>query len=358
MDRICLVTFSNNADHQNVVYSMFDALQGKADVYTIGMKNPKSYIAPHTERNYYFDCPDRPGIRPKTMRIDIVIKMARLVKKLNIRYLYFESLHVWNLFLMWMCPQCVLIEAVHDVVPHDLSSVVRLCTKIICQRADHVILRNEKYMQLFSDVYRVPLSRITCFALWRYFPPEDRCTHSGKFLFFGRIRKYKGLDKLEEFIKNTPDIAYQVVGKPDEKSKPALETIRQYNNVELVDHEVTDLEMIRFFHEADWVIIPYLSATQSGVIVDSYKFSRPIIAFNVGAICEQIEDGVTGFLIEAENEKMFIEAIRKAASMSDEETEQFAHRAYMKGYNMYAAVAAANSFLEMLTHLKKVLPGA
>ena len=55
---------------------------------------------------------------------------------------------------------------------------------------------------------------------------------------------------------------------------------------------------------------------------------------------------------------MFIEAIRKAASMSDEETEQFAHRAYMKGYNMYAAVAAANSFLEMLTHLKKVLPGA
>ena len=43
--RICLITFSNNADHQNVVYSMFDALKDKIDVFTIGIKNPKSYYA-------------------------------------------------------------------------------------------------------------------------------------------------------------------------------------------------------------------------------------------------------------------------------------------------------------------------
>lgn len=57
--------------------------------------------------------------------------------------------------------------------------------------------------------------------------------------------------------------------------------------------------MIDYFHGSDWSILPYTSATQSGVIVDSYRLSRPVIAFNVGAISEQIEGGVTGFLIEA-----------------------------------------------------------
>lgn len=79
MEKICLITFSNNADHQNVIYSMYLALQEKADVYTIGIKNPKSGIAPHTEKNFYFDCPKRPGIEPKTLRIDTVRKIAKVI---------------------------------------------------------------------------------------------------------------------------------------------------------------------------------------------------------------------------------------------------------------------------------------
>ena len=207
MDRICLITFSNNADHQNVIYSMFKALKDKADVYTIGIQNPKSHIAPRTEKNYYFACPERPGIEPQTLRFDILVSIARTIKKHDIKYIYFESLHLWNIFLMWLCPQCVCVEAVHDVIPHDLSRTVVLCTKLACKVADHVILRNEKYRQQLSENYGLPLSKITCFAPWRDFPAEDELTYSGIFLSFGRIRKYKGLDKLEEVIKATPELA-------------------------------------------------------------------------------------------------------------------------------------------------------
>ena len=248
MEKICLITFSNNADHQNVIYSMYEALQGKADVYTIGIKNPKSHIAPHSEKNFYFDCPERPGIEAKTLRIDIVRKIAKVIKDNNIKYFYFESLHVWNILLMWMCPQCIRVEAVHDVVPHDLSKTVVMCTKLACKVADHVILRNEKYKQLLSDEFNLPMSKITCFAPWRYFPDEDKSTHSGKFLSFGRIRKYKGLDKLEEIIKETPEVSYQIVGEPDEESKPIVGALKQYRNVEMIDKEVTDQEMINYFH--------------------------------------------------------------------------------------------------------------
>lgn len=353
MEKICLITFSNNADHQNVIYSMYLALQGKADVYTIGIKNPKSSIAPHTEKNFYFDCPKRPGIEPKTLRIDTVRKIAKVIKDNDIKYFYFESVHVWNILLMWMCPNCIRIEAVHDVVPHDLSRAVVMCTKLVCKVADHVVLRNEKYKKLLSDEYGLPLSKITCFAPWRYFPAEESSTHSGKFLCFGRIRKYKGLDKLEEIIRETPDVEYQIVGAPDEESKPIVEALKGYRNVEMVDREVSDQEMIDYFRGADWSVLPYTSATQSGVIADSYRLSRPVIAFNVGAINEQVEDGVTGFLIEAGDSEAFAKAVKTAAEMSKEETDQFTHNAYTKGYNKYAAAAVADGFLEVITSLKK-----
>lgn len=353
MTKICLITFSNNADHQNVIYSMYDALKEKADIYTVGITNPKSHIAPHTKKNFYFDCPGRPGIEIKTMRIDILWKIAKTIKENHIQYLYFESLHVWNILLMWMCPKCIRVEAVHDVVPHDLSKTVVLCTKLACKVADHVILRNEKYKMLLSKEYNIPLNKITCFAPWRYFPKEDKCAHTGVFLSFGRIRKYKGLDKMEEIIQATPEIQYQIVGEPDEESRPTVNALRQYGNVEIIDREVTDLQMIEFFHNADWIVLPYTSATQSGVITDSYRLSRPVIAFNVGAIREQIKDGETGFLVEAGNGKAFTDAIKKAKKMDRSETERFCHNAYSLGYNMFAAAAVADRFLAEINVLKK-----
>lgn len=353
MEKICLITFSNNADHQNVIYSMYYALQGKADVYTIGINNPKSQIAPHTDKNFYFDCPERPGIEAKTLRLDIICKIAKVIKENNIKYFYFESLHVWNIFLMWLCPKCIRIEAVHDVVPHDLSKTVVMCTKLACKVADHVILRNEKYKQLLSDSYKLPIKKITCFAPWRFFPEEDQSTHSGVFLCFGRIRKYKGLDKLEEIISKTPNVSFQIVGEPDDESKPIVDMIKQHSNVEVIDREVSDLEMIDYFHNADWIVLPYTSATQSGVIADSYRLSRPVIAFNVGAISEQVEDGITGFLINAGNVNDFVDAVNNAAAMNNDEVNTFTHNAYCKGYNKYAAVAVADDFYNTIVSIKK-----
>lgn len=353
MEKICLITFSNNADHQNVIYSMYEALQGKADVYTIGAENPKSHIAPHTEKNYYFECPQRPGIELKTLRLDVVLKMAKMIKRNGIKYLHFESLHVWNILLMLMCPQCIRVEAVHDVVPHDLSKMIVLCTKLVCRIADHVILRNEKYKQHLSKKYKLPLSKITSFALWRFFPEEDRSTHSGKFLLFGRIRKYKGLDRLEAIIKETREIPYLIVGEPDEECRGTVESLKKYDNVKVIDREVSDQQMLDFFHDADWIVLPYTSATQSGVIVDSYLLSRPVIAFNVGAISEQIVDGVTGFLVEADNCSAFVEAVKRAAAMPKVETDRFTHNAYSWGYGLYSAVSVADRFLEFITSLSK-----
>jgi glycosyltransferase involved in cell wall biosynthesis len=348
---LCLITFSNNADHQNVVYSMFKALKDKENIYTIGIKNPKSDIAQFTERNFYFDCPLRPGITKGTFRFNVLLKMAKVIKDNNIKYLYFESMHLWNPLLMMLCPGCVSVVAVHDVIPHDGNKAMDMCNYVCCKMAHHIVLRNYKYKDLLAKKCKIDENKITSFELWRDFDDEIPAVGSKRLLCFGRIRKYKGFDYLEEIIKNTPDVIYDVVGSPDEESMGIVEKIKKLPNANVVDKEVDDAEMKEYFKNADWIILPYSSATQSGVIVDAYRMSRPIIAFSVGAISEQVKDGETGFLVPAGDVGKFVETVNKVNDMTKSELDGFVQRAYQYGYNKYAAEAVADDFLKIILNL-------
>lgn len=349
--RICLITFSNNADHQNVVYSMFDALKDKADVFTIGIKNPKSYIAPHTSKNFYVDCPERPGITKNTFNFKELRRIAKIIKQNKIDVIYFESQHIWNAMLMSMCPKCKKVVVVHDVIPHDGNKAMTLSNYVTCHMAHHVVLRNKLYKETLRKKYRISDKKITCIDLWRSWPKESKLRHSDIFLCFGRIRKYKGFDLLEKIIELTPEAKFQIVGEPDEESLEIVNKIKRYNNVEVIDKEVSDKEMEEYFYNADWLILPYSTATQSGVIVDAYKFSRPVISFNVGAILEQIEDGITGFLIEEGNVEAFSEKLKEIASFSNDELKQFSHNAYEFGFNKYSAESKSECFVEMIENI-------
>ena len=110
--------------------------------------------------------------------------------------------------------------------------------------------------------------------------------------------------------------------------------------------------MENYFKGADWVVLPYASATQSGVIVDACKYSRPVIAFNVGAISEQVKEGETGFLVPQKDVKGFANVISKVNKFSAEELDDFSHNAYMFGYQKYAAEAVAECFLSTILSTK------
>lgn len=346
--KICLITFSNNADHQNVVYSMFYALKDKADVFTIGIKNPKSYIAPHTEKNFYVDCPERPGITKNTFNLKELRKIAKIIKQNRIDVIYFESQHIWNAMLMPLCPKCKKIVAVHDVIPHDGNKAMTLSNYVTCHMAHHVVLRNRLFKDMLIQKYHISEKKITCIDLWRSWPEEKKYVHSGLFLCFGRIRKYKGFDLLKKIIELTPEAKFQIVGEPDEESVDIVNTIKEYSNVEVIDKEVSDNEMEYYFYNADWLILPYSTATQSGVIVDAYKFSKPVISFNVGAISEQVENGVTGFLIEKGNVEAFSDKLKEVKLFSDDELNQFSHSAYHYGFKKYSAESGSDNFISMI----------
>jgi glycosyltransferase involved in cell wall biosynthesis len=66
------------------------------------------------------------------------------------------------------------------------------------------------------------------------------------------------------------------------------------------DQYIPDQEVHRYFSAADYCVLPYKSATQSGITAISLEMNTPVIATDVGGLSEFIHDGKNGFLVPAD----------------------------------------------------------
>lgn len=133
-------------------------------------------------------------------------------------------------------------------------------------------------------------------------------------LFFGIIRDYKGLDLLLKSLKQLDDsyfliVAGEVYGSFD-KYDEIINEFGLENKIALFNQYIDDSEVKNYFSAADVCILPYKSATQSGITNISYHFELPIIATNVGGLAETIVHGKTGVIVDEVSEKALAVAIR------------------------------------------------
>lgn len=121
-------------------------------------------------------------------------------------------------------------------------------------------------------------------------------------LFFGIIRDYKGLDVLLDAFKNF-DSSYELIiaGEPYGSFEKYAEIINAHplkENIKLFNHYIDDDMVPLFFSASDVVVLPYKSATQSGITSIAYHFNTPIIATNVGGLAESIYHNKTGIIVD------------------------------------------------------------
>lgn len=158
-------------------------------------------------------------------------------------------------------------------------------------------------------------------------------------LFFGFIRRYKGLDLLLEALSDErfkdKDFKLVVAGEWYEDSASYYDMIKKLNlsdRLIMKDHFIPESEVAAYFSAADVVIQPYRNATQSGISALAYAYRKPLISTNVGGLSEIVEEGKTGFLcnpdpssiadgiqryFEFQQQELMAEAIeRQAESMS------------------------------------------
>ena len=96
------------------------------------------------------------------------------------------------------------------------------------------------------------------------------------------------------------------------------------------------------------MILPYNSATQSGGVIDAYRYARPVIAFNVGALSEQIEDGVSGYLLPKKSNELFARKLKQLVALKREQYDTFSLNAYEFGVNKYSSKRASKRLLSLI----------
>ena len=126
--KVLLVTFSDNADHQDTLFGMYEQLQQDKDVDAtlLAIKTPKVPLET-SARTWLVDCPERPGLCKKTLNLPLLNSIIGKIKKEKFDAIYFESLHVWNLPIMMRFHKKVRIyHVIHEVIPHEGDRQVKL----------------------------------------------------------------------------------------------------------------------------------------------------------------------------------------------------------------------------------------
>jgi glycosyltransferase involved in cell wall biosynthesis len=190
----------------------------------------------------------------------------------------------------------------------------------ICE--SHYIYEEIKKDFPTKPIFETTLSIYDCYNLNRYDKDSAReflnIKTNNVILFFGLIRPYKGLDKLLEsfqsLLKDKPDTTLLIVGECYEdinKYKKIIQDLNISNNIIMENHFIANEDVEPYFKATDAVIMPYYSATQSGILMMAYGFLVPVVATNVGGIAELIKNNETGLLIKDNNKENLLPAINK-----------------------------------------------
>ncbi|MDP4866929.1 MAG: glycosyltransferase, partial [Crocinitomicaceae bacterium] len=135
-------------------------------------------------------------------------------------------------------------------------------------------------------------------------------------LFFGLIRDYKGLDILLEAFELLNDqyqlvIAGEVYSNAD-KYKQQITKSKSKDSIFFFDRYIDDSEVSTFFSATDICVLPYRSATQSGITAIAFQFEVPCVVTNVGglkSIVEEVGGGIAVNKVEAQSLKEGIENV-------------------------------------------------
>jgi glycosyltransferase involved in cell wall biosynthesis len=127
-------------------------------------------------------------------------------------------------------------------------------------------------------------------------------------LFFGLIRDYKGLDLLIDAMSSL-DASYQLVIAGESygdfgKYRQQIDASQAKQRITVLNRYIGDEEVPVLFSASDLLVVPYRSATQSGVIPIAYHFEVPVLATDVGGLKETIEGAKTGLVCQPQVESL------------------------------------------------------
>ena len=204
-----------------------------------------------------------------------------------------------------------------NIIPHEKRPGDMLFTKYFLQPIDAFITMSDKVLADLQQFATDKPATFVAHPLYDNFGEKVSKEEARSFLkikdeeaillFFGFIRKYKGLDILLDAMKIlqaaqiTPIPKLLVAGEFYEDRKAYDEQIEQLGIKDMLILNtafIADSEVKYYLCAADVVIQPYRSATQSGVTPLAYHYEKPMIVTNVGGLPSLVPDNKVGLIAE------------------------------------------------------------
>jgi glycosyltransferase involved in cell wall biosynthesis len=295
------------------------ALARQADVLLL---LPHQQAAPHLsllDQTINFEPFHKPRMRQPLQQLWMLRTLMQHIRFFDPDVLHLQQGHLWFNSALPFLKQYPLVLTIHDPRHHVGDSEGQKVPQVIMdfgfRRAARVIVHGKRSKQVVVEDLRLPSEHVHVIphivlgdsAAQPQVREDDRLI-----LFFGRIWAYKGLEYL---IRAEPLITAQV---PDAKIviAGAGEDFARYRRLmvhpdrfivhnEYVPHD----KRTALFRQASLVVLPYIDASQSGVIPLAYTFAKPVVATTVGSLPEMVEHGHTGYLVPPRDEQALADAI-------------------------------------------------
>lgn len=230
--------------------------------------------------------------------------LKRKFQNLIFDYAISTFYHPWNTAIFKCFKITKKIVICHDPIHHSgVGLLEKWMTSHYIKAADDVIVLTKSFIPIVEKrfgynkehIHYMPHGRMSMYK--QQSTTIQVNTENINFLFFGRIEDYKGLHVLAEaykkLIQSYSNISFTVAGSGDFSKYQSL--FKELKQVNIINRYIADNEIDDYFSIPNTVLVlPYLDASQSGVIPIALEYGLPIIASDSGGLKEQMDNGNFG----------------------------------------------------------------
>ena len=281
-----------------------------------------------------------------------IIGSAMKIKKMKPDFLIMQWWHPYfspcYILLSAMLRKIPKIFVCHNVFPHERFPLDKFLARRVLKRGAGFITHSKMDADDLRSIVKNPNCETTVHPTYNMFKIKDMSREEARkilgipedkkiLLFFGFVREYKGLKHIikamPDILRADSDIQLMVVGEFGDDKADYMELIRKSgagDSIQVVDGYIPDKEIEKYFAACDLVVLPYESATQSGIVQIAYSFEKPVIATDVGGLPEVVLNGKTGYIVPPKNHSELGEAVVKF--FSEEKAAEFSDNVHAEAY--------------------------
>lgn len=249
------------------------------------------------------------------------MKLARRINKEKPDLVIFQWLHpyfapCYSVLERLISKKIKIAYNCHNALPHERFPFDRALTRHTLKKADLVIAHSGSDAEVLKEMMPKLNVQVNPHPAYNFFKIKDMSREEGRkllnlsadnkvLLFFGLVREYKGLKHLlnamPDIVKKYPELRLLIAGDfagGRDKYEEMIKELGISEYIQIHDGHIPIPDVEKFFAACDLVVLPYESATQSGVIQASYGFEKPVLATNVGGLPDAVDNMKTGYIVE------------------------------------------------------------